>query len=143
MTLSRRYSLFSPNGGTLVVLAHADAQNLCAAGACSLSKPWWLTSSLLSDKGRPLQWPDASEILFVCHFLDCHKGNRNSSVGKVSDCRSKGSSSTLALHSRLWAPPLFSREHIVLTICLVVVFICRECFSLSAFPWFIFAYTGK
>ena len=34
-------------------LAHADAQNLCA-GACSLSKPWWLISSLLSDKGRRL-----------------------------------------------------------------------------------------
>ena len=43
------------------------------------------------------QWPDASEILFMCHILDCHKRSRNSSVGKVS--RSEGSSGAPALHS--------------------------------------------
>ena len=45
LTLSRRRSLFAPPNlcGTLVVLAHADAQSLCAAVACSLSELWWLS----------------------------------------------------------------------------------------------------
>ena len=53
LTLSRRRSLFAPPNscGTLVVLAHADAQSLCAAGACSLSEPWWLDQFTAQRQG--------------------------------------------------------------------------------------------
>ena len=42
LTLSRRPSLFAPPNscGTRVVFVHADAQSLCAAGACSLSEQY-------------------------------------------------------------------------------------------------------
>ena len=75
LTLSRRRSLFARQiVWNLVVLAHADAQSLSAAGACSLSEPWWLdqfTAQRQGDDG--FQWLDASEIFFMCHVLDCHK----------------------------------------------------------------------
>ena len=74
LTLSRRRSLFAPPNscGTLVVLAHADAQSLCAAGACSLSEPWWLDQFTAQRQGTTA-FSDASEIFFMCHVLDCHK----------------------------------------------------------------------
>lgn len=46
---------------------------LWAAGACSLSEPWWFDQFTAPWGDDGFQWPDASEIFFMCHVLDCHK----------------------------------------------------------------------
>jgi hypothetical protein len=46
---------------------------LWAAGACSLSEPWWFDQFTAPWGNDGFQWPDASDIFFMCYVLDCHK----------------------------------------------------------------------
>ena len=71
----------SPNGGTLVVLAHADAQNLCAAEACFSLK------AMVADQfTAQRQGTTAFHGLMRLRFSSCTtslivtNGNRNSSI---------------------------------------------------------------
>ena len=78
LTLSRRRSLFASakflfvwnTGRFSSTLMH---RVLCAAGAYSLSVPWWLDQFTAPSKDDGFQWLDVFEIFFMCHVLDCHK----------------------------------------------------------------------
>ena len=115
LTLSRRRSLFAPPNlrGTLVVLAHADAQSLCAAGACSLSEPWWLDQFTAQRQGTT-----AFSGLMCLRFSSCATSlivTREAAIAQLGVCQTedlKVSSSAPALHGApVGAAPDFQSAH--------------------------------
>ena len=82
LTLSRRRYLFAPPNscGTMVVLAQADAQGLCVAGACSLSEPWWLDQFTAQRQGTTAFRRSSS----CATSLIVTNRSRDSSVGRAS-----------------------------------------------------------